>query len=1056
MKFAHLHVRSGFSFQAGGSSPEDLAEAAVLNGIDAIALTDVGGVYGAVRFQRACKERGVKHIFGAEVTVGEYETVLLASSREGYANLCQLITHAHMRSRGEPRATIEELSKCSNDLFCLSGTGRFYDVLDEGGYREAVRWAELLGDIFGERLSLEVTHQLRKGDQRRVTKLIKVGLETGIPLLATGDVRYAIAEHYSRFDVLTCIRNGITLFDDHCERPSNAEAYIKPAPAYRELGIPEAALHRAYEVAEQCQVDLLPGYIIPPGARLPEGVTATQVLREKCEAGFNSKYAQPGDQQRKARRQLTKELSIVEKLDLEEFFLVVREVIEEAKRLGVRCSGRGSAANSIITYLLDITPVCPIENNLLFERFLHRGRKGTPDIDLDFDSSRRLEIVTWMEERFGLEHTGMSGTIQRYLTRSAVQECAKAFGWPAEMAVQMSKRCSHRAPDAPENREHLESVTGASPLLDEMIRVAGSLLGFPRHLGQHSGGMVLSRTPLRNFTPLQVSANGVRIVQFDKDDLEHLGLVKLDVLGLRMMGAVSEASEIVERHSGEVVDLDALPPNDPQAYEMIREGDVLGLFQIESPAQMSAGARLQATNMQDLIKQISVVRPGPILGGSMHPFLRRHQGLEKVQYDHPILEEVLADTYGIIIFQEQVLEVCYQFAGMTLEEADQFRRLMSKFRDPEEMEGMRSRFVASSMENGIKERIAHSVFDKVSRFVGYGFCRSHAAAFARTVYQSAYLKAHYPASFFAAVMQHRPGMYSLLTLEQDARRHGVLVLAPDINASFSRYELEKRNGRWAIRKPLTAVKGLSQELASGIVLERARGHFSSVEGFYHRVNVKRDVLTSLAQAGAFDGIEGPNRTALFKGAVLEQQKGSSGEGIPHSLFDLVSIENKDVPALPGISLKQRLELDLQTHRGARIHPMFLARRTLNDLEIRSVETVPKLGKMQKGGRRLKLSVGGLIMFRQMPPTANGTMFLFLEDETGHIQCIVHGETREKLGKLLNASALVVQGYLQVSGPWCGITVVDAWPLTGVIGGYIGRPGRSFGRDARVVAYSEAS
>ncbi|MFT4603330.1 MAG: error-prone DNA polymerase [Rhodothermales bacterium] len=1062
--FAHLHTRSWFSFQAGGSPPEALPEAAVKQGVQAVALTERHGTYGVVRFQRACQQLGVQHIFGAEVPVDGHDLVLIASNREGYANICWLLTQAHLRSREEPTATLAELASAHENIFCLTGTeaGPIYPLLQHFKHQEAARWVHTLYDIFGERLSLEVTHQRRKGDDRRLAHLLQLARQTGVPPVATGDVRFAVPGDYWRYDLLTCVRHGITVFDDHPERPSNSMAYLQAEAELLRRGLPKEAIHRSGEIAQMCKVDLIPGHIIPPGTKLPEGVTSVDLLKKKANLAFEEKYS-PGSPNRVAARQrLDKELHVIVDLDVQEFFLVVKEVVDEARRRGIRCLGRGSAANSIVTYLLGITVVCPIDHNLLFERFLHRGRQGTPDIDLDFDSSRRMEIIEWMEERFGMDHTAMAATIDRYLTKSAVQDTAKALGWPAEMAVQMSKGCGHALPSDEENAAHIRSVAGGdSPLLEILIKAATNLVGCPRHLGQHSGGMVLTRQPIRYFTPLQVSANGVRVVQFDKDDLEWLGLVKLDVLALRMLGTVSEATMIANdlAPDDEPIVLDELPLDDPDVYDMICEGDVLGLFQIESPAQQSAGSRIQSRNMQDLIKQISLVRPGPIQGGLMHPFIRRHRGLEKVRYDHPILERILEDTYGVIIFQEQVLEVAHQFAGWSLDRADSFRRLMSKFRDPGEMESMREGFVQSSMEtNDVPEEAANRVFDQVSKFVGYGFCRSHAASFALTVYHSAYLKRHHPEAFFAGLMQHRPGMYAQMTLEQDARRHGVLVLVPDINKSGLRYQLEEVEGKLAIRKPLTSVKGVQGSLAEVSVLERELQSFASLEEFFHRIPVDEKQLKALVQSGAFDSLEGSNRTALYKMKVLVQQFQKGGANAQGTLLDTTSMRAADLPALPGITLHKRLEWDLATHSGPRVHPMVVLRRSLVYHEVRPISFVQQFGKtLPYDERRPPMTtVSGLVMFRQRPGTANGTMFIFLEDESGFIQCICRPKCRQRFREELKQSALIIRGRVQVTGPWRGIMVDHVSTLKGVIGGYQGRHGGpTYGRENRVTVFGEA-
>ena len=617
-------------------------------------------------------------------------------------------------------------------------------------------------------LSIELAHPATPGSRQRIERLVRVSERLGVPTVATGDVRHASRDDYRRLDLLTCIRLGIDVFTAHAERPRNAERYlVSPEVIRRRIRWPEA-LRRAEEIAEACHVNLLPGLITPPSAELPAGVSARVHLRLLCESGLRHRYG--ADIPNRARTQLARELEVICDLELEEFFLVVHEVVEEARRRRIRCAGRGSAANSLVAYLLGITHVDPLRHRLLFERFLHGGRQGTPDIDVDFDTERRGEIIEWMEQRFGRDHTAMAATLITYRLRSALRDSAKALGWSMEDVNRVSKAVMPQsAHHAPEVRASVANVLGDSPLIDTLLDSAASLAGCPRHLGLHAGGMVLSRAPLDTFTPVQTSANGVTMVQFAKDDIERLGVVKLDVLGLRMLAVLSESVELVARHHRRVVDLQRLPLDDIQTFNLIRAGRTLGCFQIESQGQLHLLGQHQPETFQDLIAEVSLFRPGPLQGNMVNPYVRRRRGLEPVTFEHPLLESVLADTYGVILFQEQILEVAHTVAGMSLEESDHFRRLMSKFRSPTEMESMRERFVEGAKGRGVPEPVGHSIFDKVSKFVGYGFCRSHAAAFAQTVYASCWLKAHYPAAYMAAVMQHRPGMYSLTTLQQDAR-----------------------------------------------------------------------------------------------------------------------------------------------------------------------------------------------------------------------------------------------------------------------------------------------
>ena len=1007
-----------------------------------------------------------------------------------------------------------------------------WDLVDVGRLHEAQRWVQSLHDIFGDGLSIELAHHLLPGDKRRLRRLRALSEETGIPACVTGDVRFAVPEHYRRYDLMTCIRNGITVFDAHPERPRNAEAYLKDEQTLRKLIPWPEAFQRTEEIAQACSVDLLPGYITPPAARVTTGETFREYLIRLCREALERKYgdekksrppspvsrpptsAPSTSRRRRAEKQLQKELSVILKLQLEEFFLVVHEVVAEARRRGIRCAGRGSAANSIVAYLLGITGVDPLEHKLLFERFLHGGRKGTPDIDVDFDSERREEIIAWMEERFGMEQTAMTATLVTYRLRSALRDVAKALGWPMDDVNRLSKAVppsgAHHARD---HKVTLEQVLRPSPLMDTLVEMTESLADCPRHLGLHSGGMVLSRKPLYQFTPVQVSANGVKMVQFDKYDVEALGLVKLDVLGLRMLASVSESVELIRRHVDPRFDIEAIPFDDIPTFNMIRASETLGTFQIESQGQLHLLAQHQPETFDDLIIEIALFRPGPLQSGMVHPFVRRRRGEERVEYDHPDLEPILAETYGIILFQEQVLEVAHRFAGMSLAQADDFRSLMSRFRDPGEMEQMRGKFVHGAMRRGVDEESANKVFDRVANFVGYGFCRSHAAAFAKTVYESCYLKKHYPAAFMAAVMQHRPGMYNLMTLEQEARRFGVETLPPDVNRSGVRYDVEGaegeawlRNGSGAgqhapakgtaqrsgaasstgrpsasaspspsvfpsssssssssssIRKPLTSVAQITDDDARIILWERiVGGPFTSVEDFYRRVPLEEDALRSLARSGAFDAFAGDSRKALWEvGLLLRSPVPRGRQGTPE-LFKVQAFTEADIPDLLELTAQDRLSWDYETHGAGRMHPMTLMRRTLNELEIRSIETCYRFGRYvpaaggryhpASGSRYPIVTVAGISVLRQRPPTAKGVMFLTLEDETGFVQCVVRPEVLEHLDHVLRQSALIVRGELHIHGNWRGLVVTNAWALNGIFGGYEGHPCQDGGRDRLVV------
>ncbi len=1047
--FVHLHTKSWFSFLEGASSPEALVDRAKGLGMESLALTDRHGVYGIVRFQKACRAAGIKPIVGAEVMVNGTPLVLIARSAKGYSNLCQIITAAHLASREHPTATFDDLAGHAEGLFCLTGgrDGYAYRAIRHGRTDKARAWLSRLRELFLDHLYVELVHYLRPGDTALVDRLFDLAVQISLPVVAAGDVLYARQEEYKLHDLLTCIRLGIAVYDRHPKRPVNGELYLKPETLLRRR-IPYAtAFENACMIADACEVDLLPGHVTPPSAILPDGRSPREHLVERCVEALIERY--PIGEQERALSQLRKELRVIGDLELEEYFLTVHEVTEESRRRGIRCAGRGSAANSIVAYLLDITGVDPLKHRLLFERFLHGGRKGTPDIDVDFDAERREEIIAWIEDRFGIESTAMTATVITYQLRLAIRDVSKALGWPPEVVDQLAQAVPpRRAREVWSYSDRLREIVGESALFDSLLVMVAALDGCPRHLGLHVGGMVLSREPLHHFTPVQVSANGVKSTQFDKDDVEALGLIKFDVLGLRMLAAISEAVELVERSTGEQIDIDNVPLDDVATFNMIRSGRTLGVFQIESQGQMHLLAETQPECFDDLIAEIALFRPGPLQGGMVNPFVRRRRGIEPVEYEHLSLELVLRDTYGVILFQEQVLEVAHTFAGMSLQEADDFRSLMSKFRDRQEMEGMRSKFVTGAVHKGVAEEIANSVFDKVSNFVGYGFCRSHAAAFAKTVYQSAWLKCHHPAAFMAAIMQHRPGMYNLTTLEQEAGRLGVLVLFPDINRSGIRYELESLDGRFAIRKSLSAVTALSVEDARKIVLERLREPFKSVEDLYTRVDLSRDVLENLARSAALDELVGSSRRALWEIGVLASKFERAGTTPPLSLVELPALEEADVPELPPLAELERLRWDYQAQGSARRHPMTLVRRTLNMLEVRPVSICSRFlrSRLRPPSSKLTLTMAGIVILRQMPPTANGVLFVTLEDESGLVQCIVLSHVREEYDAVFRQPSMIVRGKVQIMGNWRGLIVLEAWPLGSMLGGYRGHASANGGQD----------
>ena len=1072
----HLHVRSWFSFGAGASSPDALARQAVKHGQSALALTDYSTLAGAVRHATACAKFGLHAVFGATIIVEGTPLILLCADNEGYANLCDLLTLAHWNAaqsgdRKAPQISLTYLRDRTSGLFCLSGAhdGALSRFIARGQLSAAREWACHLASLFPNRFFVELTHHERPDDNTRLRRLIQLAQTLNLPTVATNAVRHATPAEYAVFDALTCMRLGLNVGQNHAERPRNARAFLCSQERLLRLGLLACAIANADAIARECAADITPGEVTPPAAWLPDGVGAGDFLRRLCVDGLQARGLH---RSRRAKIQLRREVEVVGKLELEEFFLTVREVVAWSRSRGIRCCGRGSAANSLIAYLLGITEVDPLRHHLLFERFLHEGRRGMPDIDVDFETHRRAEVIEWMGARWGEAHTAMTANVNTFRLRSAVRDMGKVLGYPLPLLDGATKHLPHAsARHAPDYRAELGEQLGDGVALDVLLGLCAALHdgdeACPRHLSLHSGGMVLSRQPLRHLSPIQTSANGVRQLQFNKDDVEELGLIKFDVLGLRMLSVVTEAVSLLQSVGESAPDVDDLPDDDPRTYDLIQRGQTLGVFQIESPGQWNLLARSQPECFDDLVAQVALFRPGPLQGGMVHPYVARRRGWEKVMFPHPSLEAPLRDTYGLILFQEQVLEVAHQFAGMPLQEADEFRRLMSKFRDAGEMEAMRGRFVAGAVETHrytsvpVAPALANRVFDLVSKFVGYGFCRSHAAAFARTVYQSSFLKAHHPAAYMAAVLEHKPGFYPLHTILEEARASGVPVLPPCVLKSSVTYSLERVKDELAIRVPLTQIEQMSPQRAAPIVLERALAPFASLDDLFRRVHLPPQAWDNLARSGALSAF-GSRREVLW-------HLGRLSKLAPSKPTDQLAFDDLELPRdrvlLQVPSVEQSIAWDFATcHLTTGPHPIALRRAFLQKLTARPIADV---FKMPTGARVL---VAGAVISRQRPPTAKGFCFLILEDESGRLPTALPPGLFERFERELRAPSLLVEGTLEAPpeekrggkvGVYRSILIQRLWSLdallherreaTGSVHGAAGLPGENPRASARLSA-----
>ncbi|MGQ9524106.1 MAG: DNA polymerase III subunit alpha, partial [Armatimonadota bacterium] len=812
MGFAHLHNHSWFSFQDGTPAPEAIVKRAAELGMDAVALTDHDNVSGAVRLHRAALDARVKPIQGAEVTLeGGSHIVLLAKSPAGYAALCRIITSAHLNNPGQidrknPRAPWHAVVENARDMFCLSGCrrGEVARLLLKGRYREAKQVALRLRDAFGaENTFLEMQNTGLPLTTRLNRLLAELAEHIGIGIVATNNCHYLTRDDFPVHDVLTCIRTLTTLEDIHPERPLNARNHMASGQEMGELfrEYPEA-LRNTELIAQQCEPALDLQRSLFPRFQVPEGESAFSYLYKLVFAGARKRY---GRLTPRIRDRLMHELDIICRLGFQEYFLVVWDVVRFARSKGIRYAGRGSAADSAVAYCLGITDVDSIRRGLLFERFLSLERAQKPDIDIDFDARYRDEVTRYVYQKYGKDKVATVCTFNTYHIRSAVRDVGKAMGFPEAEIDRLAKRFPHVYPGCPAWNGSIDEALQKVPELRDsgipferyhlLFGICARLDRAPRFMGTHLGGVVISGEPLTNVTPLQMAAKGVVVTQFDKDSIEDLGLVKLDLLSLRMLSAVEDTVTAVNQNArceGRTeLDYSNIPLDDKETYALLRSGETVGAFQLESPAQRALQSRLGADNIEDVVASVALIRPGPIEGNMVEPFVRRRTGLERVAYLHPKLRPILEKTYGVVLYQEQVIEIATAVAGFTPGEADKLRRVMTHARRRQDMEAIGQEFIRKAIEHGVSADVAETIFSYIVGYAGYGFCEAHAAAFGDTAYRTAYLLRHYPAEFYAAILSNQPmGCYPPNTICLEARRRGVSILPPDINASDRRWLAE--------------------------------------------------------------------------------------------------------------------------------------------------------------------------------------------------------------------------------------------------------------------------
>ncbi|HZP61095.1 MAG TPA: error-prone DNA polymerase [Opitutaceae bacterium] len=1000
MVYVELHARSAFSFLRGGSFPEALADTAGHCGLPAVALCDRDGVYGAVRFHMKAQEAGVRALVGCELTMEDGAIVpVLVASQAGYRRLCSLLTAAHLRApKGEGRVTWDELAGDNDGLVALTGD-------EDGPVRRAWRTAgaaaadeagrKLLRAFGRENLYAEVQRHLLPDEDDFIVDWARA---VGLPLLATNGVLYGTPAARQVADVFTCLRERTTLDAAGKKLSANSERHLKP---HREMAalfadLPEAVANTG-RLAERLQFTLTDlGYRFPD-YRTPQGESQDSFLRKMVYFGAQQRYGSVvGD----VRRQIERELALISRLGFSGYFLIVWDICAFARERGILVQGRGSAANSVVCYALGITAVDPIDSKLLFERFLSEGRTDWPDIDLDFPSGDPREaVIQEVYRRYGRLGAAMTANVITYRGRNTMREVCKVFGFPDDVLDRFSS-LFHGGdyPHTLELKEQLKmaGVQADHPRLPMLLATCQQVYGLPRHLSQHSGGMVLSAGNLSQFVPLENARMENRsVLQWDKSDCEDMGIIKVDLLGLGIMAVMQDTLEICAQR-GQPVDLARLPKDDAATFKLMQEADTIGVFQIESRAQMSTLPRLKPETFYDVAVEVAIIRPGPIQGNAVNPYIARRMGREPVTYFDERARPVLERTLGVVLFQEQMLRLAMELGGFTAAEADELRRAIGFTRSPERMNRMKDRLGGALKKNGVTDAAVDSILNSLASFALYGFPESHAISFALLAYATAWMKVHRPAAFFAALLNNQPmGFYSPATLVQDARRHGIRTLPACVVLSEEKCRVESDD---TIRLGLTSIKGVRAEAVRKMLAVRNGQPFASLADFLRRTEFSAAERRALSGSGALNALAGHRRAALWQ---VESASPTD------DLFrQAAGGEEAALSPLERMNYLERLQADyVHTELTTGAHPMKLLRDRLPD-----VTPAGALAEIKPGTR---VKIGGSVICRQRPGTAKGFCFITVEDETGLANAIVRPALFEKARVVINLEpALVITGRLQ--------------------------------------------
>lgn len=1031
--FYELHTRSAFSFLSSGSQPQRFAARAAELGMPGVAMLDRDTVAGAVRFHFEAKEKGVKAIIGSEITMDDGSLLpLVPMNLAGYQNLSKLITTIKLRhKKGEHFATRKDIEDHSRGLLCFTGgsDGFLHNSIKNNRGLTDLAW---LNYVFEKRLYVELQrHHLRYEEHLNQT-LLGYAHKLRLPYFASNGAYYADQYDRELFDVFTCIKNHTTIYDAGKLLSENNERYLKPQKQMLELfeDCPEA-VDITGEIASRVKFSMDELSYNFPDYPVRQGETVDSVLREKVESRAIERYRESSKTTRlKIRTRLDKELRIIRMKKLAGYFLVVSDISDFCKSEKILSQGRGSAANSVVCYSLGITAVDPIEHDLLFERFLSEKYEQYPDIDIDLPSGDdREKVIQHVYEKYGRRGSGMTANVISYRGKSALREVGKTFGFDADSLGRLSRLNSHYETFKGEELNRRLKEEGFDPTEDARLKKFADLyqriLDFPRHLGQHSGGMVVSLDRLDGIVPLEpASMENRSIVQWDKDDCNALKIVKIDLLGLGMMAVLRDSITLIKEHHNEDLSLYKIPNDDPKVYEALQNADTVGMFQVESRAQIAFLPKSKPANFYDIVVQVAIIRPGPIVGNMLHAYIKRRQGLEAVTYPHESLEPILKRTMGVPLFQEQLLKIAMDIAGFTGSEAEELRRAMGFKRPDRKMEQISQNLRDGMAKKGISAEVQEQIVAYTKAFANYGFPESHAFSFALLAYASAYFMIHYRACFMAAMFNNYPlGFYNAATLVKDAQRHGLHFIALDINRSQYEFTVEEVDGEKRVRVGLNFVRGLRKEIGQAIVAERNGLYFSPYTGIADLIDrvpaINKREIRALSLAGALNFENTVHRReALWQSELAIQPRGdlfsipTIREGFvdENSLTDVLATDT-NIPFLKRMEGLQLIEADLKkTGISIGKHPIAFVREELNRRGILTARQTLDLKKNQV------VSSAGAVIIRQRPMTANNVVFITLEDETGFSNFVVMPDVFEKFRAVINQNDyLIICGIFEERG-----------------------------------------